>query len=62
VTGSPVEYVHIPWDVYEKSAGEEMTIMDRWIDSIGYSANINLVRSKLAGTMTLEEYLTEAGW
>lgn len=62
VTGSPVEYVRIPWDVYEKNEGEEMSVMDRWIDSVGYSANVNLVRSELPDMMTLEEYLIEAGW
>ena len=36
--------------------------MDRWIDNVGYSANVNLVRSKLPDMMTLEEYLIETGW
>ncbi len=62
ITGSPVEFVQIPWDVYELSAGEEMTIMDRWIDNTGYSANVNLVRSELENMLTLERYLLEAGW
>ncbi|MBT7952051.1 MAG: NmrA/HSCARG family protein [Gammaproteobacteria bacterium] len=62
VTGSPVEYIQIPWDVYEKEEGEEMTIMDRWIDNTGYSANINLVRSQLKDMLTLEDYLHEAKW
>ena len=62
VTGSPVEYIQVPWDVYEKAEGEEMTIMDRWIDNTGYSANINLVRSELKDMWTLEEYLHEANW
>lgn len=61
-TGSPVEYVQIPWDVYEKSEGMEMTVMDHWIDDVGYNANINMVRSELTGMLTLEEYLIEAGW
>ena len=62
VTGSPVEYIQIPWDVYEKEEGEEMTIMDRWIDNTGYSANINLDRSQLKDMLTLEDYLHEAKW
>ena len=62
VTASPVEYVQVPWDVYEKTAGPEMTIMDRWIENVGYSANINRVRSALPDMFTLEEYLFESGW
>ncbi len=62
ITGSPVEFVQIPWDVYELSAGMEMTVMDRWIDNIGYDANINLLRSELKDMLTLEDYLYEAGW
>ena len=62
VTGSPVDFVQIPWDIYEQTEGKEMTIMDRWIDSVGYSANVNLVRSELPDMLTLEEYLLKAGW
>ena len=62
ITASPVELVQIPWDVYEESQGEEMTVMDRYIDTEGYNANINLARSELKDMLTLEEYLIEAGW
>jgi uncharacterized protein YbjT (DUF2867 family) len=62
VTARPVEYVQVPWDVYEQAQGLEMTIMDRWIENTGYSANINLVRSELPDMLTLEEYLFEADW
>ena len=62
ITGSPVEYIQIPWDVYEKNEGEEMTIMDRWIENVGYSADVDMVRSELTNMLTLEEYLIEAGW
>jgi uncharacterized protein YbjT (DUF2867 family) len=62
ITGSPVEFVQIPWDDFEKKAGEEMTVMDRWIENTGYSANINLVRSQLKDMLTLEDYLHEAKW
>ena len=62
VTGSPVDFVQIPWDIYEQTEGKEMAIMDRWIDSVGYSANVNLVRSELPDMLTLEEYLLKAGW
>lgn len=62
ITRSPVEFVQIPWDAYEKSAGMEMTVMDRWIDEVGYHANINMVRAELPEMLTLEEYLIEAGW
>ncbi|NKB36950.1 MAG: NAD(P)H-binding protein [Gammaproteobacteria bacterium] len=62
MTGSPVEYIQIPWDEYEQSEGEEMTVMDRWIEGVGYSANINLVRSELSDMWTLEDYLNESGW
>ncbi|MFT7460191.1 MAG: hypothetical protein ACI909_002879 [Planctomycetota bacterium] len=62
VTASPVELVQIPWDVYEKDQGTEMTVMDRWIDDVGYKANINMARAELKDMLTLEEYLIQAGW
>jgi uncharacterized protein YbjT (DUF2867 family) len=62
ITGSPVEFDQIPWAEYERAAGEEMTVMDRWIDNVGYNANINLVRSELADMLTLEDYLHEKDW
>ncbi len=62
ITASPVEFVQVPWPEYEQSAGEEMTVMDRWIDTVGYSANINLVRSELSEMLTLEEYLHQSDW
>lgn len=62
VTGSPVEFVQVPWNEYEEKQGPEMTVMDRWIEGTGYSANINLVRSYLPDMLTLEEYLYQAGW
>jgi len=62
ITAGPVEYVRIPWDVYEELQGPEMTGMDRWIENTGYSANINRVRSYLPDMLTLEEYLYRAGW
>ena len=62
VTGNPVAFEKLSWDTYQKVAGEEMTIMDRWIDGTGYSADIKLVRSHLPDMMSLEEYLRQNGW
>ena len=62
VTGNLVAFEKLPWDTYQKVAGEEMTIMDRWIDGTGYSADIKLVRSHLPDMMSLEEYLRQNGW
>lgn len=62
VTASPVEFVQTPWDVYEREQGEEMTVMDRWINTEGYNANINMARMELPDMLTLEEYLLQAGW
>ena len=62
VTGNLVAFEKLPWDTYQKIAGEEMTIMDRWIDGTGYSADIKLVRSYLPDMMSLEEYLRQNAW
>ncbi len=62
VTGNPVAFEKLSWDTYQKVAGEEMTIMDRWIDGTGYSADIALVRSYLPDMISLEEYLRQNGW
>ena len=62
VTGNLVTFERLPWDAYLKVAGKEMTIMDRWIDGTGYSADIKLVRSLLPDMMSLEEYLRLNNW
>ncbi len=62
ISGSPVEYVQIPWDVYRKTVGQDMYDMDRWIEETGYDININMVHSELPGMLSLEDYLYAAGW
>ena len=62
VSGSPVELEQISWEHHRQMQGEEMVVMDKWINETGYSANINLVRSYLPELMTLEEYLHSSNW
>ncbi len=62
IIGNAVVFEKLPWDTYQNFAGEEMTIMDRWIDGTGYSADIKLVRSYLPDMLTLQDYLRQSGW
>ena len=62
VTGHPVEYRQVPWDVHLASEGEDMADMDRWIDEQGYHVDLDLMRGLLPGLLSLEEYLRAAGW
>ena len=62
VTGVNVEYVQIDWDDYEIALGAEMSDMVRWFDNEGYSVDVEGLRSRYPGLMTVQDYLLTAGW
>lgn len=62
VTGREVEYVQVSWDEFEEQQGEEMTIMEKWFENVGYSVDVDELRSKYPWLVTLEQYLKENGW
>ena len=62
VTGKEVSYVQVPWDEFEEQQGEEMAIMEKWFEDVGYSVDVADLRSKFPWLTSLERYLTENGW
>ena len=62
VTGKEVSYVQVPWDEFEEQQGEEMAIMEKWFENVGYSVDVADLRSKYRWLTSLEQYLMENGW
>ena len=62
VLGRDVEHVQVPWDAFEEQAGEEMTVMYRWFEDVGYDADIEALRETHPGLQRLEPFLREHGW
>ena len=62
VTGKDIKYVQVPWDEFERQQGEEMAIMERWFENVGYSVDVDDLRSKHPWLVSLEQYLRENGW
>lgn len=57
--GKPVKYVQIPWDEYEKSAGEDMTLMYKWFESVGYQTDFDARREEHPGLMRFSRWVNE---
>jgi uncharacterized protein YbjT (DUF2867 family) len=62
VIGRSVQYVKMSWEQSLQAFGEEYTLMFRWFEDVGYSANLNLVRQEYSNLTTLEQYLRQHGW
>jgi uncharacterized protein YbjT (DUF2867 family) len=60
--GVDVHFQQLDWSAYEARAGEEMTIMLRWFDEIGYDVDVQELRSKHPNLLTLEQYLENLDW
>jgi uncharacterized protein YbjT (DUF2867 family) len=57
--GRPVEYVQVPWDQFEQQSGHELTVMFRWFEEKGYSANLDVLRTEHGDLKTLARWLNE---
>jgi len=55
--GLDVHHQQITWDAYEAEAGDEMTMMTRWFDQIGYDVDVESLRLRYAGLLTYEQFL-----
>lgn len=62
VIGRPVQYVQMPWEQFQATAGEEQTKMLRWFEGVGYDADIAAVRREHPALLDFESYLRRAGW
>ena len=47
---------------FEEQSGEEMTVMYRWFEDVGYDADIEALRETHPGLQRLEPFLREDGW
>jgi uncharacterized protein YbjT (DUF2867 family) len=61
VTAQEVKYVQVPWDQFEKTMGQELTVMYRWFEEKGFHFNIEEVRQEYPQTHTFNRWL-EAHW
>jgi len=55
--GHPVGYLQVPWDQFQQYAGHEMTVMYRWFQDVGYSADIEALRRVYPELQTLRKHL-----
>ncbi len=57
VLGKKVEYQQIPFEAFEEQAGEEVTIMFRWFEKVGYTADFAQLKHDFPALSDLESYL-----
>ena len=62
VIGREVSYYQVPWDQFEEQMGEEATLNLRWINDVGYEADIAALRQEYPELTTFERYLRSHGW
>ena len=63
VIGREVNYYQVPWDQFEEQMGEEVTVMYRWFNDVGYEADIETLRQEYAELLTtFERYLRSHDW
>jgi uncharacterized protein YbjT (DUF2867 family) len=62
IIGRPVNYVQLPWEQFQQFSGEELTIMYRWLENVGYSADISARQKEYPTLTTFEQYLQNNNW
>jgi uncharacterized protein YbjT (DUF2867 family) len=62
VIGREVSYYQVPWDQFEEQMGEEATLNMRWINDVGYEADIAALRQEYPELTSFERYLRTHGW
>jgi uncharacterized protein YbjT (DUF2867 family) len=62
VLGKNIEYQQIPFEAFEQQAGEEMTIMYRWFEDVGYGADLAALKREFPAPTDFERYLRDHGW
>ena len=61
VLGKPVQYQQIPFEAFEQQAGEEVTIMYRWFEDVGYEADLAALKREFSKLSDFESYLRNRG-
>ncbi len=62
VLGKEVKYQQIPFEAFEQQAGEEMTIMYRWFEAVGYGADWAELKRDFPEPTGFETYLRSHNW
>jgi uncharacterized protein YbjT (DUF2867 family) len=62
VLGQPVNYQQIPFAAFEQQAGEEVTIMYRWFENVGYIADFTQLKRDFPALTDFESYLRSGDW
>ncbi len=57
-----VTYQQIPFEAFEQQAGEEVTIMFRWFENVGYAADLAQLKRDFPAPIDFEAYLRDQGW
>jgi uncharacterized protein YbjT (DUF2867 family) len=57
VLGKTVAYQRIPFEAFEQQVGEEMTVMYRWFEAVGYAANLAQLKRGFPAPIGLESSL-----
>ena len=57
VLGKNVAYQQIPFEAFEQQAGEEVTIMYRWFENVGYIADLARLKRDFPQPSDFESYL-----
>lgn len=62
VLGKSVTYQQIPFEAFEQQAGEEVTIMYRWFERVGYAADLAQLQREFPAPTDFESYLRDHDW
>lgn len=62
VFGKNVEYQQIPFEAFEQQVGEEVTIMYRWFENVGYAADLAQLKRDFPEPTDFESYLRDRDW
>ncbi len=57
VMGKPINYQQIPFETFEQQAGLEMTLMYRWFENVGYTADFAQLKRDFPAPTDFESYL-----
>jgi uncharacterized protein YbjT (DUF2867 family) len=62
VLGKRVNYQQIPFEDFNRQAGEEVTTMYRWFEKVGYDADLEQLKREFSAPTEFESYLRHHDW
>jgi uncharacterized protein YbjT (DUF2867 family) len=62
VLGKTVQYQQISFEALEQQIGEELTIMFRWFENVGYAADLAQLKRDFPAPTNFESYLRDHDW